>query len=71
MSDYLLSIHKVNGGRVNLKPGGVAERNLVAAVIQRLEGESVGFFTSKTQVLAVVEKALNDVLYEVKSDVLP
>lgn len=71
MSNYVISVKRVDGGEVKLRPGAVAERQLVAEVLQQIEGQSVGFFRTKAQVLSVVEKAMQDVLYALKSDVVP
>lgn len=71
MSDYYVSIKRHDGGAVKLRPGGHAERAIIADVIAETRSRSVGFFHTEREVLEAVEGALRQVLGSLKSDVLP
>lgn len=68
---FIISIKDEDGFEVRLRPGGAAERSISYQVIKKLEDHGVGWFKSEANVLAAVEKAIKETVYELKSDILP
>lgn len=71
MSNFYISIKDIDGDEVALRPGGVAERELLSEVSRRLQDHGVGWFKSEAKVLVALELALQDALHTIKSDILP
>jgi len=71
MSQFLLSIERVDGDIVMLRPGSQGERDLVESIVDNVLSRSVGVFRTKVQVAEAVRAACNDVLMLAKSEVLP
>ena len=68
-SDYLITITRVDRRPVHLIPGGAGERRLKEEIVARIV--NVGVFRTEAHVRAVVDRAVSDVLDELKSEVMP
>lgn len=71
MSEYVIAITRADGGRVLLKPGGHAERDLIASVTDAVIGRGVGLFRTEAQVRAAIAQGFDEVLHAMKAEVLP
>lgn len=70
-SDYVLSIARKDGGTVYLRPGGIAERDLVNDIVDEVDKSYTGVFITQARVLELVKQAIESVLLRAKSDVIP
>jgi hypothetical protein len=71
MSHFYISIRRHDGSEVHVVPGGQAERDLHNEVKARLKKLGVGWFKSEAKVLAAVDAAMRDIVFSVKSDIVP
>ena len=67
MSDFLLQVvHRRSGKLVAWDPGGPVEVDLVEDLSRRLLKKRVGAFTTRAQVVQVVEETLKELIMELK-----
>jgi hypothetical protein len=71
MSHYQISITRVDGKPVHLKPGSKGERDLVDAIVSATLAKGVGIFHSEDHVAQDLEDAIKEVLIDLKSEVEP
>lgn len=71
MSAFQITITRVDGKTVHLRPNAQGVRDLVADVVKRVRGRGVGVFRTEARVLAAVEEALIESLNDLKSEVRP
>ncbi len=69
-SDYVIQVvHKETGRVVEWAPGLQVERQLVIDLCNRVAAKGVGVFRTTAHVVADVRVALQELLYELKSEV--
>lgn len=67
MSDFLLQVvHRRSGKLVAWDPGSPVEVDLVEDLSRRLLKKRVGAFTTRAQVVQVVEETLKELIMELK-----
>lgn len=71
VSAFQITITRVDGKRVHLRPNAQGVRDLVEEVLRRTREKGVGVFRTEAHVLADVQAALFETLNELKSEVLP
>lgn len=71
MSAFLLAVVRKDGHRVLLVPGGAGERELIQACADAIVSRGVGVFRTEAMVRAAIEAGMAEVLWAVKSEVVP
>lgn len=71
MSVYRICITRDDGRRAYLRPGSMGERDLVEAVVAATVAQGVGIFRSEARVADAVRTAFDEVLYDMKAEVIP
>lgn len=70
-SKFRIAIVTDDGDPVHLHPGGQGERDLVEALVQHIVGKGVGFFKTEAQVTKAITEGISEVIYQLKSEVVP
>jgi hypothetical protein len=64
-------VHADSGVVYEWAPGQQVERDFIQQIVDRVAAEGVGVAKTQAQVLAVIKKAITDLLWELKADVRP
>lgn len=71
VSAFQITITRVDGKTVHLRPNAQGVRDLVADIVKRVGTKGVGVFRTEARVLKAVEESVIESLNELKSEVLP
>lgn len=69
-SEYLIQVvHKKSGRIAQWAPGLKVEKDLEAELLNRIKEKGVGVFRTESRVLAAIQTALRELLFDLKSKV--
>ena len=70
-SDYVIQIVHIPTGKVarSWAPGLAVEKQFVDEIIDRVQQKGVGVFRTEAHVLADVQEAITELLYDLKAQV--
>ena len=70
-SKFRVCIAREDGDPVYLVPGGLGERDLEEAIVNKILSKGVGFWRTESHVRKSIEAGLDEVLHELKAEVIP
>ncbi len=70
-SKFQITITRTDHKPVTFRPGGGHERDLVNAIVTKVISKGVGFFKTEAKVKEAIQQSLEEILYELKSEVKP